>query len=235
VWGTHWQYLPDFVPDGFEQRIERVPFYVGTRAAVRAGALDKELFRGWRWLCPSCRKQRRVLFYPIAPVNFPELLGIDPAPPQRGSADARPDMPSCFACQQCHRVQFFLGAKRGSWNQFVTCISAGLLYGSDVPKPAWFNPERKQAYRPLPGARASTRQPEVLERLLKGWTMTQIAADLGIGKDTVGKYAQIVYRQHHVRTREELMRVMNGRTQRSTERDAVVTPKENAVQARAAK
>jgi DNA-binding NarL/FixJ family response regulator len=40
--------------------------------------------------------------------------------------------------------------------------------------------------------------------------MKQIAHDLGIGKDTVGKYAQIVYRQHHVRTRVELMRVLGS-------------------------
>jgi len=208
VWGTHWEFLSDFVPRGFAQTIERIPFHVGTRRAVRAGSMEKELFRGWRWVCPSCRKPVRVLFYPIAPVNFPELLGIDPAPVRRGAVDARPEMPPCFACQQCHRVVYFSPAKRGSWNQFVAYISAGLLYGHEVPKPAWFEPQRKQDYRPRPGARASVRQPQVLERLLKGWTMKQIAHDLGIGKDTVGKYAQIVYRQHHVRTRRELMGVL---------------------------
>ena len=131
-------------------------------------------------------------------------------PAHRDAVDARPDMPPCFACQQCHRVVYFSPVKRGSWNQFVAYISAGLLYGREVPKPAWFKPERKQAYRPLPRARASLRQPQVLERLLKGWTMKRIAHDLGIGKDTVGKYAQIVYRQHHVRTRRELMGVLKG-------------------------
>lgn len=210
VWGTHWQYLSDFVPRGFEQTIERVPFHVGTRRAVRAGSQEKELFRGWRWVCPSCRKLVRTLFYPIAPVNFPELLGIDPAPAHRDAVDARPDMPPCFACQQCHRVVYFSPVKRGSWNQFVAYISAGLLYGHEVPKPAWFKPERKQAYRPLPGARASVRLPQVLERLVKGWTMKRIAADLGIREFTVSKYAQIVYRQHHVRTRRELVGVMQG-------------------------
>ncbi len=179
IWGTLWQYLSDFVPDDFEQTIHRVPFMVGTWQAVRAGAADKELFRGWRWVCPGCRKQVRTLFYPVTPLNFLELLGIDPASPKRGAANARPEMPPCFACRKCHRVVYFSPVQRGSWNQYVTYLSAGLLYGHEVEKPAWFRPERRQAYRPLPRAKPSLRQQQVLAGLKKGWTMKQIAQDLG--------------------------------------------------------
>jgi DNA-binding NarL/FixJ family response regulator len=212
LWGTHWQNLTDFVPDEFEQPVERVPFHVGTRAAVRAGAHDKELFRGWRWLCPGCRKPARTIYYPIAPVNFPELLAIDPAPAHRGDADARPDMPPCFACTRCHGVRHFSPVARGSWNYLICYLSAGLLYGREVPKPAWYVPERLRPYHPLPRRAASQRQQQVLDRLKQGWPMTRIALELRIGTSAVEAYARQVYRHHHVRTRRELMRVLNVST-----------------------
>ena len=214
VWGTHWQFLTHFVPRGFQQTIERVPFHVGTRSAVRAGSHEKELFRGWRWVCPGCRKPVRTIYYAIAPVNFPELLGIDPAPPRRADADAdaRPEMPACFACTHCHAVRHFSPVARGAWNYFVSYLSAGLLYGREVPKPAWFKPERRRAYHPLPGRRPSKRQQQVLRRLKWGWTLSRIALDLRIGTSTVEAYARQVYRHHHVRTRRELMRVLGVST-----------------------
>ena len=212
VWGTHWQFLIDFVPPGFEQTVERVPFHVGTRAAVRAGSQEKELFRGWRWICPGCRKPARTIYYAISPVNFPELLGIDPAPARENGADAHPAMPPCFACSRCHGVRHFSPVARGAWNYFVSYASAGLLYGREVPRPAWFKPERRRAYHPLPRRAPSRRQLQVLERLKQGWPMTRIALDLRIGTSTVEAYARQVYRHHHVRTRRALMRVLGVTT-----------------------
>jgi hypothetical protein len=135
VWGTLWQFLPNFLPDAFEQTLERVPRQGRGATAARAGSTDYEEFRGWRWVCPGCRKQVRTIFCPIPPVNFPEMLGHEPVRDQT-DADARPHMPPCFACMDCHNVLYLSRANPQYWNFFVGYISAGLLYGREVPRPA---------------------------------------------------------------------------------------------------
>jgi DNA-binding CsgD family transcriptional regulator len=206
VWGTLWQFLPNFLPDAFEQTLERVPRQGRGATAARAGSTDYEEFRGWRWVCPGCRKQVRTIFCPIPPVNFPEMLGHEPVRDQT-DADARPHMPPCFACMDCHNVLYLSRANPQYWNFFVGYISAGLLYGREVPRPAWFTPQRKRAYRPLPGRAPSRRMEEVRERLLKGWDLARIARDLQISYSRVGAYAHQIYKHHRVRSRGAFLRM----------------------------
>ena len=205
VWGTLWQSLANFLPDDFEQTLERAPRQERSAAAARAGALDREEFRGWQWVCPGCRRHVRKVFHPISPVNFPEVLGIDPIKDD-ASADARPQMPPCFACADCHGVGSFSRLNTNAWNELVGYLSAGLLYGREVAKPAWFTPQRKRAYAPMPGRAPSRRIEEVRERLLRGWDFARIALDLRVGVGTVSTYAVRIYKHHRVHSRAAFLR-----------------------------
>jgi hypothetical protein len=56
-----------------------------------------------------------------------------------------------FACYRCHRIRSFsrIDAKN-SWNELVSYISGGLMYGREVEMPANFGlpTTRKRVYRP---------------------------------------------------------------------------------------
>ena len=100
------------------------------------------------------------------------------------------------------------GADKNSWNELVHHLSGGLLYGYEVPKPEWLTFERKRAYAPKPGRRASVRCEEVLERLLRGWKDRQIAKDLGISFHRTRNLVARVLKQNHAHGRKELIRLL---------------------------
>src|SRR5207302_1418593 len=43
-----------------------------------------------------------------------------------------------FACDKCHRIKRFSRCDPNAWNEAVTYLSAGLLYGREVQRPDWF-------------------------------------------------------------------------------------------------
>lgn len=52
-----------------------------------------------------------------------------------------------LACRTCWQVRNGGSAERHGWNEFVTHLSGGLLFGSDVEKPADFQYERRRPRR----------------------------------------------------------------------------------------
>src|SRR5882724_2698814 len=75
LWGPLWEFLPDMIPDDFEQTIIRRPHCspFPTKGAPK-GHRDLR-FRGWRWICPSCKKPARLIFYPLPPQTLFHHLG----------------------------------------------------------------------------------------------------------------------------------------------------------------
>jgi DNA-binding CsgD family transcriptional regulator len=197
VWGANWGHLADMVPDDFEQLVARVPNYMTRR--------HEPHFNGWRWLCPGCGKRVRTVFYPIAPVNLPEYFGIEPA---KLDCDQIQHPPGALACCRCHGVRYFYRLGPNAWNEMIYHVSGGLLYGYEVPRPAWVTHDRKRAYHPQNRRVPSRRREQVLERLLAGWAYARIALDLGIGLATVRSHVDVIYKQHHVHGRDELIRMM---------------------------
>ncbi len=197
VWGANWGHLADMVPDDFEQAVERVPHFRPDR--------HSRCFNGWRWVCPGCAKWVRTVYYPIAPINLPEYFAIDPA---KLDCDKIQHPPGTLACCRCHDVRYFYRLGPNAWNEMIHHVSGGLLYGYEVPRPAWVTHDRKRPYRPHNRKPPSRRREQVRERLLRGWAYAKIAHDLGIGLATVRSHVEVIYKQHHVHSRDELIRML---------------------------
>lgn len=107
-------------------------------------------FRGWDWVCPGrelgdgvwagCGRVCKKLVAPL-PVwtvermlpSSPEVLGGGRGLPV-GVASYEPRV-SRFACATCWNVQHTPTDPDAAWNQLVTAISGGLLYGREVARP----------------------------------------------------------------------------------------------------
>ena len=109
-----------------------------------------------------------------------------------------------FACASCHRVRHVSAAEPAAWNHLVTYLSGGMLYGSDVDKPEWFTPRRKRAYRPQT-TRPAPRREQVRERLREGWTIREIAKELGVGVCAVHNHVKVLRAHEGVLTRPQLV------------------------------
>ena len=91
-----------------------------------------------------------------------------------------------FACARCHRVRFFTRVRAGeAWNQLIAYLTAGLLYGREVPRPPWFTAQRRKPYKPRPGAPPARRRAQVRQRLVRGDAIATIAADLRLAPASV--------------------------------------------------
>jgi DNA-binding CsgD family transcriptional regulator len=198
-----------------------------------SGSLE---FRGWQWRCPRCGKAVNVLYMPVPGrellVASCELLVADGAPALRAQPATSNQQPatSSFACDSCHRVKRFSRCDPNAWNEIVTYLSAGLLFGHEVERPAWFPraprahsgtraagtptptpanahtpPGRKIPYKPRPNRAPSQRRAQIEQAILTGHTFAQIAARLGLAKGTVLWHAQQLYQQHGVRTLPQLL------------------------------
>jgi hypothetical protein len=159
LWGALWEFLPDMIPDDFEQTVVRRPFFKSMtgKSACPTGEIYREemQFKGWRWVCPACHKERRILYYPIRPQTLFDHLGFDPSRARRCRTQSKRFL-ACdtdevmeplgsFACSRCHRVAGFSRVGPRGWNILVSTLSKGMLYGHEVEKPAWYRPERKVA------------------------------------------------------------------------------------------
>lgn len=131
------------------------------------------------------------------------------------SAIARHDPKSCqisklvqssFACQRCHQIRRTTPLDVNHWNQVITYLSGGLLYGREVPKPAEFNAEPIRRRRYIPQlTRQAPRRKEILRKLLDGWSVPRIAQSMGITRTTVYVQLRSVYRQEGVPNMEALI------------------------------
>jgi len=144
ILGGAWSWLPDLLPDDFEQSVIRTPLFRRNPEGMRSGAdilvrhpcnqyTDDYRFIGWRWLCPGCKKQVRKIYYPLPMRLLSGFLNPDPAL-EFGGADilvCHPydDPPPTFACAKCHAILWFDSVHPCGWNNLISHLTAGLLFG----------------------------------------------------------------------------------------------------------
>jgi len=188
---------------------------------------DKLQFRGHRFLCPQCQRLVNYLYFPLPRL---QLLGNIPSPPPSLNPEPRtPNPHPGFACKSCHRVTHIARHKH-AWNQIVTDLTAGLLYGHEVPKPDWFSTQiknqnstqlgpqghikndspldfafRQYKYSPKPNRAPSQRRPQIESLMLKGHSIQQIAHSLSLSVGTILFYSKQIYKEHNVRSLLDLL------------------------------
>jgi DNA-binding NarL/FixJ family response regulator len=101
-------------------------------------------------------------------------------------------------------VHYFSKVDRCAWNSLILHSSGGLLYGREVRKPEYFKATRRRAYRPCARWAKSKRRAEVMERVIAGMKVAEIARALGISNNTVAGYMKVIYRERGVHSRREL-------------------------------
>ncbi|MEM1109075.1 MAG: hypothetical protein AAGH99_10355 [Planctomycetota bacterium] len=142
-WGTLWRGLWDRVPTGFEQTVERVPrLRPGACGGVDSGEEGWRDFYGWDWVCPGrvladgteagCGRVCKKLVAPLPVWTIGRAISSDL--PEVPIADYEPERVR-FACARCWNVQHMPSDLNTAWNQLVTAISGGLLYGREVERP----------------------------------------------------------------------------------------------------
>jgi DNA-binding NarL/FixJ family response regulator len=233
IWGTTWDDLPDQLPDDFFQDIQREPIFQEWRRAVRGrikpGRVPIDIrgrFDGFAWECPGCKKLVRYLFYAMPPLDMTKLLAQKLA---IDDADALPTPPPMFACYKCHRVRFTGRADRNDWNHIIAYLTGGLLYGREVTKPAWYTPDRKRPYRPQLH-RPAPRRGQVLRRLMNGWSIRKIAADLQIGIRAVHNHIRILCAHERVPNRHMLARKFRSKHRQPLNQDERALARRKEVQ-----
>ena len=215
AWSTMWHRHAERIPDEFVCAVDRLAYRV------------KGMWRGWDWICPGlegrpCGRRARRLYAPVSVWTLDRAL-VPVLKFVRGQqsqevAEFLEALPRALrdpwagrrtlACDRCWRIQtnVFVGVDK-SWNQFVTCISGGLLTGREVAMPWAYRrmDQRRRAYRPHAGYPPSRRRAQVLELLLNSrLTLPQIARRLGIGRATLGNHVHELYRRHNVHSRAQL-------------------------------
>ena len=93
-----------------------------------------------------------------------------------------------------------------SWNQIVAYLTAGLLYGREVPRPDWFTKDRKRPYKPRPGFPPARRRQQVLDALLKGHTPQRICSDLDMKPGALTQHLDKIYKSEAVHSHRQLLR-----------------------------
>ena len=146
-----------------------------------------------------------MLFYPLPRLHL--LPGKIPRLPRDEMREL--DLPhphnQFFACAKCHHVRYFSRGTSHTWWQVVSYLSGGLLYGSEVERPAWFKPQRKIPFKPRPMSKPSARRAQVERLLLAGRTPVQIAAELGLSIKTICNHTAVLYARAGVRTRGDFL------------------------------
>jgi len=151
-WGTLWQSMAENIPDGFEQEVERVPRVLPYGDGFR--------FRGWLWRCGgllggACGRLVQMLYAPLPVWTVGKALGVEEELALAGmdktwrpGVDDRWAGKRRLACERCWGVRRVSFEGYRGWNELVTYLSGGLLYGREVARPSDFAFERKRAYQP---------------------------------------------------------------------------------------
>ena len=183
LWGWAWRSAAERLPGDFAQAVEKRPEYRLDHGEARQ--------RGWRWICPGCKKRVRTIFLPMRQMNLLEYFGVKA---ETDIEDGVEDLPRVFGCTRCHRVRYFSKVDRHGWNALIGHSTGGLLYGREVRRPEFWKATRKRAYRPSSGRAKSKRLEEVRERLLAKKTIEEIGRELGISGNTVTNHVRVIYR-----------------------------------------
>jgi DNA-binding transcriptional ArsR family regulator len=118
------------------------------------------------------------------------------------------------ACKWCWGVRFAqpLSGRLGShgWNQLVTQVSGGYLYGREVRRPLEEVPREDR-----PDLWTYVREPEeragVLRLALEGLGAQEIAGELGVSVDSVKHHLRRLRREHGVARTAELREKLGKR------------------------
>jgi len=164
---------------------------------------------GWRWICPKCQKRVNVLYYPLPPLQL-FIPAASLAPSRSGDAcvavsssysSTIHNPPSTihapsqtFACHTCHQIKHTSSWSPIGWNEVVSYLTAGLLFGHEVPRPAHLSTTRKKPYKPLLNARPAKRRAQIEKLLLSGLRPYQIAPILGTTPEYISNQARIIYK-----------------------------------------
>lgn len=167
-WGTLWRYLADEVPNDYGLTLVREP--------VLQPYAGGERFRGWQWRCPgltcrneprcaddceprcadadsTCGRLVRTLYAPLPVRTVGEYFGITEGLQVEGLSGAwlpgvmdRWAGRRSLACERCWRIKRQTFTNSTGWNELVTYLTGGLLYGHEVEKPSGFAYERRRKY-----------------------------------------------------------------------------------------
>jgi DNA-binding CsgD family transcriptional regulator len=154
-----------------------------------------------------------MIFYPLPRRTIPQFLGETFA---RNEADEAPSPPGTFACAGCHRIKRApIRAVRERWNEFVSWVTDGLLYGHEVPIPKWVAKADRIRSRNRPYGRRvreemTARQREVLEMVLAGRSYRLIGRELGIRREVVGGHVKKICRRYLVSSKRQLVELFGG-------------------------
>lgn len=124
------------------------PPAISTAAPEVSGTLEhgREHFRGgWDWVCPGrvaadgvalgCGRVCKKLVAPLPVWSIDRAMGVSAEDALVADYDPRR---SRFACGKCWNVQHTPsapGSVDAAWNQLVSFVSGGLLYGREVERP----------------------------------------------------------------------------------------------------
>jgi hypothetical protein len=200
LWGWAWRSAAERLADDFAQVVERRPEYRFEHGEAMG--------RGWRWICPGCKKRGRTIYLPMRQMNIAQYFGVKA---ERDEVDGVAEIPRVFGCMRCHRVRYFSKVDRHGWNALIGHSTGGLLYGREVRRPEYWKATRKRAYRPSSGRTPSKRRAEVRERLLAGMGVGEIARGLGLSVNGVNNHTRVIYREAGVHSYRELRRVEEGK------------------------
>lgn len=224
LWGSLWQTHYTKLPEQHELVVERRP-----RTREWRG---EEKLRGWDFVCPGryeklshgretasgfrhvpCGRRARRLYFPLPVWTIPQAMndrieiddgGADDARWSPGFGDPHAGVRS-FACKRCWRVRSITLADVNGWNEFITHVTGGLLYGREVERPTDIVPyKRKHRFAPRPRQKSIELRERIVPLLLKGLTYKQIADHLGVTHGSVMHHIHIIYRDEGVGSREQL-------------------------------
>jgi len=175
-WGRAWMTLAERIPQGFEQGVEREPRWIAYRdqgdrfrgwrwrcpglyaghagdqpapsPGPSLGGGESEAFKG-------CGRRVQVLYAPLPAWTIGRALGLEEGLDVEGlSGRWLPGVMDrwagrrSLACERCWQLRRTTMTSHTGWNDLVTHLSGGLLFGREVAKPAGFEHERKRAYQP---------------------------------------------------------------------------------------
>lgn len=223
IWGTLWQSMASRIPDGFSVTVQRIP----RERRASAERPSRRAFCGWHFICPGlspdapCGRRVSKLFIPLRPFSLLDFLGNPIAAELPQDADTRdlplaarlplppiPTPPLAAACLRCHNVLQVSLVSPGGWNQFVACLSGGLLYGHEVRMPEGIVVRRRNPCRRP--RKHTPRRDEILRLITEGLSNKEIAARLGLSWKGVQAQVQKLFRHYGVRGRRGLYEMLYG-------------------------
>jgi DNA-binding NarL/FixJ family response regulator len=215
IWGALWEFLPDMIPDNFEQSIVRLPVFRRNPRALRHPDdhlyKDESQLAGYRWLCPGCKRQVRTIYYPLPANHLFNFFNRPRALAGRDELLLPPIPPPTFACCNCHRVRFVSFCDRNGWNQLIAQLTAGLLFGHEVPPPPSFKLDQQRKRRRIRQlTRSAPRRQQVLRRLLIGWSIRRIARDMQVSIRAILNHVRILCLEEDVPDRHALAAKLNA-------------------------